>query len=57
VHYNLLDTKRLRNKLVNDNGLYGEYGETNNINITDEEVLKKFIGQADIGEVPKEVIW
>jgi glycosyltransferase involved in cell wall biosynthesis len=54
VHYNLLDIKRLRTKWINDCGMFGEVYRSE---ITDEEILKKFIGQSTIAEVPKEVIW
>lgn len=59
AHFNLLKLDRLRGKLGNDNGIYGEYNGNIKYNkdTTDEEVLKKFIGEAIIGEVPNNVIW
>jgi len=57
VHYNLMDINSLRDKLLNTSGLYGEYGDCYDINMSDEEVLNKFIGKSDIGEIPEGVEW
>jgi glycosyltransferase involved in cell wall biosynthesis len=59
VHSNLLNVARLRQKLINDTGEWGEYrnGGKFNRDATDEEVLKRFTGESTISEIPKDVIW
>jgi len=60
IHYNLLLKDRLKEKLINKSGLYGEYlvdkNEKYDYNISDNKVLDKFIGKAYIGEVPHNII-
>lgn len=57
VHYNLLDTDRLQMKFLRDNSLYWHFSESEAREAEKEDILKIYIGQANIGTVPKDVTW
>jgi len=60
VHYNLLLVDRLKEKLVNEKGFYGEYvdkTEKYDYTVSNDQVLRKFIGKSDIVKVPENILW